>query len=444
MSPEGIGLCLALGAGLCTSIGGAFVFFVSACRRLPLAISLALSSGVMLYVSLVDIFREALLNVNEGFAKQDGGKQSPHALLVVSGCFFLGWILADFIDSIVHFLIRRWHLEVHVAPATIIPPVSLSLPVEGATIETASARADSTKHSSNDARPASQFTGKLDDNSRPYARHMGHQSRLRHTVPTVERNCWSLPPPEECLSVASHLESCFDAPSSCWLAHAYKSEGPITAPSIMRRDTTFETECSSQSIQGKPALRFRRLVSCCCNKSSRRLEDVDMFEMQLADERFRRDATRFLKIGFATAITLGFHNFPEGVATYTGALASNSKTGVAVAVAIGIHNVPEGFAVSVPLFFGTQRRWYAFMLSVFTGMAEPLGALGAWFFLSGDSSSVVLGIAFAAVAGIMTNVALKELLPTAIKYDPCDEVTSRSFLAGMFFMAASLVVIQYT
>lgn len=55
-----VAIAVALGAGLATGVGGAIVFFPSVMRAVSestlLAVSLALSAGVMLYVSFIEIF----------------------------------------------------------------------------------------------------------------------------------------------------------------------------------------------------------------------------------------------------------------------------------------------------------------------------------------------------------------------------------------------------
>lgn len=44
--------------------------------------------------------------------------------------------------------------------------------------------------------------------------------------------------------------------------------------------------------------------------------------------------------GVLTALALGLHNFPEGLATFVGTLA-DPTAGVAIAIAIALHNIPE-------------------------------------------------------------------------------------------------------
>ena len=50
------------------------------------------------------------------------------------------------------------------------------------------------------------------------------------------------------------------------------------------------------------------------------------------------------------------------------------------------------------------------------------------------------GILFASIAGMMTYIVFKELIPTAHRYDPEDKVVSFSVFGGMALMAVSLVL----
>ena len=81
-----------------------------------------------------------------------------------------------------------------------------------------------------------------------------------------------------------------------------------------------------------------------------------------------------LRMGMFSALAIAIHNFPEGLATFTGAL-QDPTLGISIAVAIAIHNIPEGIAVSVPIFFATGDRKKAFSYSFLSGLSEPLGAL---------------------------------------------------------------------
>ena len=59
---------------------------------------------------------------------------------------------------------------------------------------------------------------------------------------------------------------------------------------------------------------------------------------------------------------------------------------------------------------------------------------------AGHMNDLVFGILFGMVAGMMVYISLKELIPTALKFDRRDQVTTVSVVAGMAIMAASLLV----
>ncbi|WP_251548587.1 zinc transporter ZupT [Neobacillus muris] len=145
-----------------------------------------------------------------------------------------------------------------------------------------------------------------------------------------------------------------------------------------------------------------------------------------------------LKMGTFTALAIGIHNFPEGIATFASAL-QDPKLGIAIAVAIAIHNIPEGIAVSVPVYFATGDKRKAFKLSFLSGLSEPIGAFAAYLFLMPFLNEIAFGIIFAAVAGIMVFISLDELLPAAKRYDEA-HLSIYGLIGGMAVMAISLLL----
>ena len=147
---------------------------------------------------------------------------------------------------------------------------------------------------------------------------------------------------------------------------------------------------------------------------------------------------RLMKMGLFTALAIGIHNFPEGIATFASAL-QDPNLGVAIAIAVAIHNIPEGSAVAVPIFYATGSRMKAFKLSFLSGLAEPVGALVAFLILMPFLNGIMFGVIFAAVAGIMVFISLDELLPAAKKYDGTHS-SMYGVVAGMLVMTLSLVL----
>lgn len=145
-----------------------------------------------------------------------------------------------------------------------------------------------------------------------------------------------------------------------------------------------------------------------------------------------------LKLGTFTALAIGIHNFPEGIATFASSL-QDPSLGVAIAIAIAIHNIPEGIAVSVPVYFASGSKKKAFKLSFASGLSEPIGAIAAYFVLMPFLNDILFGIIFAAVAGIMVFISLDELLPAAKQYDEA-HLSIYGLISGMAVMAISLLL----
>jgi ZIP family zinc transporter len=148
--------------------------------------------------------------------------------------------------------------------------------------------------------------------------------------------------------------------------------------------------------------------------------------------------SKLMRMGMFSALAIGIHNFPEGLATFMSGL-TNPTLGVSIAVAIAIHNIPEGLAVSAPIFYATKSRKKAFVLSFLSGLAEPIGALIGYFVLRSIFNEATFGVIFASVAGIMVYISLDELLPTAEEYGE-HHLAIGGLIVGMFIMAVSLLL----
>lgn len=167
------------------------------------------------------------------------------------------------------------------------------------------------------------------------------------------------------------------------------------------------------------------------------IEEMDHGLANLPDNE-AHDFGRLRRMGLFTALAIGIHNFPEGLATFTAAL-TDPNLGIAIAVAIAIHNIPEGIAVSVPIYYATGSRKKAFKLSFLSGLSEPVGALFGYLILMPFFSPAVFGVLFAGVAGIMVFISLDELLPAAEEFGE-HHLTITGLVAGMAVMALSLLM----
>nr|MDK2851170.1 zinc transporter, family [Candidatus Cloacimonadota bacterium] len=151
------------------------------------------------------------------------------------------------------------------------------------------------------------------------------------------------------------------------------------------------------------------------------------------------DDQKLLRMGVLSALAIGIHNFPEGLATFMAAV-KDPALGISIAVAIAIHNIPEGIAVSVPVYYATKNRRKAFIYSFLSGLAEPVGAILGFFLFKAIITDAAFGVVFAGVAGIMIYISFDELLPTAEEYAE-HHVAITGVIAGMLIMAISLALL---
>jgi zinc transporter, ZIP family len=149
-----------------------------------------------------------------------------------------------------------------------------------------------------------------------------------------------------------------------------------------------------------------------------------------------------MRTGMLIALGIGVHNFPEGLATFAGAL-EDINLGVAIAVAIAIHNIPEGLAVSAPIYAATGSRKKAFLWSFLSGVSEPIGAGLAAIVLLPFLTPTVVGWLLAVVAGIMIAISLDEIIPVAKNFSAEHTHTPIiGIITGMFVMAVSLWLLK--
>lgn len=134
-----------------------------------------------------------------------------------------------------------------------------------------------------------------------------------------------------------------------------------------------------------------------------------------------------MRVGILVALGITIHNFPEGAAVGIG-YSAIPALGIVLALAIAIHNIPEGLAIAVPLRASGMKKGKVVMLTLFSGLAEPFGALVALLFLV--SIPGILPVALAFTGGVMAHLTMDELMPVAKKYGN-PELVSIGIILGM-------------
>ena len=165
-----------------------------------------------------------------------------------------------------------------------------------------------------------------------------------------------------------------------------------------------------------------------------------------ADSLTGQDSSRksLHRLGIMSAMAIAIHNFPEGIATFIGAL-NDPQMGAGITFAIAIHNIPEGIAVAIPIYYATKSKGKALLYATLSGFSELIGALiciavTAIFGVELSAGGPVFPLILAAVSGIMIYISLDELLPTAEKYGK-HHIAIAGVISGMAIMGISLLIL---
>ena len=138
---------------------------------------------------------------------------------------------------------------------------------------------------------------------------------------------------------------------------------------------------------------------------------------------FAQSRKRLRVVGIMTAVAIGIHNFPEGMAI--GAGLSTGK-GIGIALTLMLHDIPEGMAFGIPLRASGEKWGKTLLWAIGSGLPTGFGAIaGKWM----DASKPQISVALAFAAGAMIVVTTKELLPVA------KEMGGKLIYAAVFFGA---------
>lgn len=157
------------------------------------------------------------------------------------------------------------------------------------------------------------------------------------------------------------------------------------------------------------------------------------------DQKMPEQQNHLKRVGLIAMLAIILHNIPEGIATYLTS-SNNMKLGITLTIAIALHNIPEGISISIPIYYATKNKGRAFLYTLISGLSEPFGGIIAALFLSQWITPAMMGILYAIIAGIMTHIALYELLPTSWKYQQTKK-TITFFILGIIVMLLSHILL---
>uniref|UniRef100_K3WKJ5 Plastocyanin-like domain-containing protein n=1 Tax=Globisporangium ultimum (strain ATCC 200006 / CBS 805.95 / DAOM BR144) TaxID=431595 RepID=K3WKJ5_GLOUD len=159
------------------------------------------------------------------------------------------------------------------------------------------------------------------------------------------------------------------------------------------------------------------------------------------DERAQKE--EYKRAGMMSGIAIAIHNFPEGLALFVTSL-QGLRAGIILSIGVILHNLPEGVAIAAPVYYATGSKLEAFKWTALSGIAQPLGAAIGWAAVSGGMSFSLQATLYAMVAGMLTCITLKELLPGAFRFDPKGSYFVSSFFCGILIIAFGIMLLQYS
>ena len=117
---------------------------------------------------------------------------------------------------------------------------------------------------------------------------------------------------------------------------------------------------------------------------------------------------------------------------------------MALALGLALHNMVEGIAIAGPIYYASGDRARGLLWCLLPAVAEPLGALLGWLFIGKERIAIPNAVLLALVAGMMTSICIKELLPTALAYagEKAHRVALGTF-AGMLSVSVGFVVFAF-
>ncbi|RLN36875.1 hypothetical protein BBJ28_00003540 [Nothophytophthora sp. Chile5] len=149
------------------------------------------------------------------------------------------------------------------------------------------------------------------------------------------------------------------------------------------------------------------------------------------------------RMGILSAIAVGVHNIPEGIATFV-ASSEHAYIGLSLAIGVALHNVAEGIAVAAPIYFATGSSWRGLMWCLLSAIAQHLGGVIAFASLGMNADNLSQAVLYGISAGMLVGIGMKEIIPTAYMYaNGRMHLVSAGSLGGMFLMAVGFIFFKY-
>jgi zinc transporter, ZIP family len=151
-----------------------------------------------------------------------------------------------------------------------------------------------------------------------------------------------------------------------------------------------------------------------------------------------RQRTAKLRQVWLFVMAIAIHNFPEGLAVGVGFGGDDIGNAISLAAGIGLQNMPEGLVVALSLRAEKYSRRDAFLISLLTGLVEPIGGvLGA---MAVSIFRPILPIAMGFAAGAMLFVISDEIIPESHRLGYEKAATAGVMVGFMLMMILDVTI----
>eukprot|EP01134_Creolimax_fragrantissima_P000437 CFRG0437T1 len=387
-------------AGGATLIGACVPFFGNLQDTRYLSAGLGVAAGVMLYVSFVEIF------ANKAFAYLCC--VTEHYVAAGTAAFFGGVIMTTFLHLLVHWVQGFDSLSL---PGAFKRVFRIKKMAKGRDVSDDSVRGS--------------FTQRIGDQSDSEEMYISVAKNITEYMDGSEN------------SEVRNFDTNTNIRTSNDLVTAHSTTRGGFATDLSNKPGSTQSMTVEGEVVGVGGSEDDKFVARASEEAKKKRTDTDSEVLEVhntitvdssvveASVELAADKARLANMSLITALAVGLHNFPEGLATFIAAL-SDSSFGAMMAISIALHNVPEGVVVAMPIYYATGSKWKGFFWASMSGFSEVLGAFFGWIILKDVLGPVAFGVLFGMIAGMMVFIAVKEILPTALKYDPEDKVASSS------------------
>eukprot|EP00804_Cyclotella_cryptica_P027116 CCRYP_013644-RA/>CCRYP_013644-RA protein AED:0.04 eAED:0.04 QI:374/0.66/0.75/1/0.66/0.5/4/204/423 len=403
---------LTIAAGSASMIGASVVFFpalVKLISRRVLAASLGLSAGVMLYFALVDIFYKS---VN---AWRNSGILADKAYTYATLCVFSGIIAMKIIEVVVH----RLGKENGPNRQTVDEDIQITWNENDGQCEVNASKSD----------------------------HFVPHSVGVYNDPVGELSLWHNMAEKEIKAKQEQVQPVRTSGKDMTIIDEESGGDESPSLSIESDDLNTESNKGAQQINVSPSVQTdsHKVKVISTNTPS---DDLGLFRAPAAMQVSAGEAKkRLIKMSLSTATAIGkrrnnYAQLSGGIGSFAFAL-QDPAAGAVFALAVAIHNIPEGLCVALPIYYATGKRGTAFAWASLAFVSEVIAALLGWVFLAHVVSDQAFAILFGMVGGMLIYISVKELIPTAHRYDPEDTLVTTTIIVGMALMALALSLFSF-